>query len=120
MIIITFQYLLSKIYLFTISIFCCFYLYFYQFLQFHYILLCSAYTLYIYMLTCLISRMILSVYSSISMTQLSPDIPIQHAGSYFFLLMKTTIFLQHINIAYSSAATTCYTLRWFPQNQGVN
>ena len=76
--------------------------------------------LYKYMLTCLISRIILSVYSSISMTQLSPDIPIQHAGSYFFLLMKTTIFLQNINIAYSSAATTCFTLRWFPQNQRVN
>ena len=31
---------------------------------------------------------------------------------------------QHINIAYSSAATTCFTLssflHWFPQNQGVN
>ena len=45
------------------------------------------------MLTCLISRMILSVYSSISMTQLSTDIPIQHAGSYIYIFIYIYIYV---------------------------
>ena len=36
--------------------------------------------------TSLISRMIFIVYSSISMSQLPPDISIENAGSYLFLL----------------------------------